>query len=391
MSILDRFRGRSDDEYYDEDVYYDEYEEDEDEEDKDDEEVDPDGYIAEGGRTVMRGMFGDSDKRTRASAGILIATLVCVFGLMFAFIGGAVGYSNYRYVVRTNTTPTGTEMVFNESGAEVELRSVWTDAERDVVIAQLNYSQSAYDRLSASGLNYEVGMLVESPEDGPDGMTMRYGLLGTEGDAYLIITGEFEPKAYQIIVRNMANLSGTTTTSTTSGMDIASQNNNDLAQLLSEYQTDDLNTETGIISNQDVESTRIDIPDYINFRINPYSPATNVYEGSFTNEDGTIDYNEVVHVTSIERVQNDFKARINNSRRSITEQNLLIDEYTTRLQENPNNTTAMQGLEDATTSIRNEKANIAQYIIELEALDDVVYSKQDFGIMQEQGLWYPAR
>src|SRR5699024_5326244 len=168
----------------------------------------------------------------------------------------------------------------------------------------------------------------------------------------------------------MANLSGTATTSTTSGMDIASQSNNELAQLLSEYQTDDLNTETGIISNQDVESTRIDIQDYINFRINPYSQATNVYEGSFTNEDGSIDYNEIVHVTSIERVQNDLKAGINASRRNIAEQNLLIDEYTTRLQENPNNATAQQGMEDATTSIRNEKSNIAQSIIELEALDD---------------------
>ena len=116
-----------------------------------------------------------------------------------------------------------------------------------------------------------------------------------------------------------------------------------------------------------------------------------MYEGSFLNDDGAVDYNEVVHVTSIERVQNDLRAGINVSRRNIAEQNLLIDEYTTRLQENPNNATAQQGMEDATTSIRNEKSNIAQSIIELEALDDVVYSKQDFGTMQEQGLWYPAR
>lgn len=309
------------------------------------------------------------------------------------------GFGDYRYIVRTNTTPPGTEMAFSQSEAPVMLDGVWTDKNRDVIVARIGYAEQSNQMLSTTGANYEIGLMAENPlaekekSDKETHLAMSYGILGMQGDGYLIMTGNFEEKAYQIIIRNYVNLAtGETQYATNTAGDsvVADPDSNEMARMLAEYKSDDLDTETGIVTNEDVENDRIETPDFVNFRINPYSPNTVVYDGSFLDEEGNLDYDEIIRATSISTIENDTRNKINTSRKNIEGYQAQVQEYTNRLQANPNDSSASSGLESAYANIEIEKSNIAQFIQQLDVLQNTSFKQSDFGDIQETMNFYPA-
>lgn len=356
-------------------------------------------HVAQDGETVMRGFLGDADERTKVAGGITTIFITCVLIFVVMIFWNIKGFGDYRYIVRTNTTPPGTEMAFSQSEAPVMLDGVWTDKNRDVIVARIGYAEQSNQMLSTTGANYEIGLMAENPlaekekSDKETHLAMSYGILGTQGDGYLIMTGNFEEKAYQIIIRNYVNLAtGETQYATNTAGDsvVADPDSNEMARMLAEYESDDLDTETGIVTNEDVENDRIETPDFINFRVNPYSPNTVVYDGSFLDEEGNLDYDEIIRATSISTIENDTRNKINTSRKNIEGYQAQVQEYTNRLQANPNDSGASGGLESAYANIEIEKSNIAQFIQQLDVLQNTSFKQSDFGDIQETMNFYPA-
>ena len=98
-----------------------------------------------------------------------------------------------------NTTPIGSSLEFARSGAEITISDVWTDQNRDVTVVKLGYSQNARKLLSTQGKT--ITYMATKEKDRPKKLEMSYGMLSTDGDAFLFLKGKLEERAYQVLLQ----------------------------------------------------------------------------------------------------------------------------------------------------------------------------------------------
>lgn len=327
--------------------------------------------------------LGDTSKRTKSTKSALYWTLTAFILISIGIVGtikGTYGLTNYY---ATNTTQIGTELTFSKSEANVKLSDVWTDRNKDLTVAKIKYPKQARSQLSAIGKNYNL-YLVSSDKNKPEVSQMQYGLLGTEGDAYLFIKGNLEKKAYQVWIANTVDLttesSSSSSSSSTKSEDI--ENQNDIARELSEVSNSDISSNGIPFLSSDKKQTIT--ADNISFRINPYSESTKIYKGSFLNKDGSINYKKVVGQTSLKEAINKFKDNLKSQEKRLDELEVSKKEYQERIKENKKDKDAKKYLKDTEDSIKEQNEKIKDTKNVIEKYENSNFTKESFGRMQEK-------
>ncbi|MEB6038041.1 hypothetical protein [Staphylococcus pseudoxylosus] len=330
--------------------------------------------------------LGDTSKRTKSTKSALYWTLTAFILISIGIVGtikGTYGLTNYY---ATNTTQIGTDLVFSKSEATVKLSDVWTDKNKDLTVVKIKYSKQSRSQLSTIGEKYNL-YLVSSDKNKPKVSKMQYGLLTTEGDAYLFIKGDLDKKAYQVWIANTVDLTTDVSSgSTDSSNDIESQD--DIARELSEVSNSDISSNGIPFLSSDKKQTIT--ADNISFRINPYSESTKIYKGSFLNEDGSINYKKVVSQTSLDEAIDVLKngnkdtVGLKTMENKLDELKVSKKEFQDRIKDNKKDKNAKKYLKDTEDSIKQQEEKIANRKEKIANFENSNFTKESFGRMQEK-------
>lgn len=336
-----------------------------------------------GKNSVLGGVFGDKDKRTKKGVRSLITTATAVGLMTVGLIGTKIQLNKYNYFLVNNTTPIGTDLTFASSKAVVSIDDVWTDSNKELTVVKLKYNDSAYQLLSSNGKNYNLYMATKQ-KDRPKKLEISYGMLGTDGNGFLFLKGQLEEKAYQVFLANQVKHISANSGGADSSKEISAINEKEsMARSLAKYSTSDVD-ENGIFSNfmSNTENNDEQVPDNINFRINPYSMTTNIYNGSFLDKDGEIDYAKVVSVTSIQEVIEKLEKQISDREDEIKKMDATISEYQDRLEENPKDVSARTNIASLKSKTKQEKEKLRVDKTTLISYKDTSFNEKSFGKVQ---------
>lgn len=323
---------------------------------------------------ILGGKYGDTDIRTKQSLrwnrlfGVLMVLLAT--GVIITVIG-QVRYHNY---IVSNSTKIGTPLTFKMSEAKLQLKGVYTDKNYEVTVVQLGYNNLARQSLSYKGTNYGINFVVKNKSDIPQRTTISYGLLGTEGDGYLIINGKLKNEAYQVFIlnrltfdsgdnaasaQNQSELEQESIASMMSGSDLGSANKNGIMDLFSSGESS---------TTQDT----------INFRVNPYSDNTVVSEVSYKDKKGNIDYTALLKDIGIKDLIRQLNAADKVSKENIEKYENAVTEYQDRLKINKEDETSQAELKKAQENLALEKANVDKYKEQKKALKSAEFDEDSF-------------
>lgn len=331
--------------------------------------------LATGEKSVIGGWFGDRDSRTRQSANQMFVSMFAFILLIAGTIGLFVQNGQYNHYMDTNTTPFGTTLSFYPSDIPIELKEVWRD-NNGMIVVQIGYNDLAREQLSASGENYGLNLLVSRESHKPENFDMSYAMLGTDGDGYLIMNGDFDNRAYQVVLENYSKLA----TSDIVDGDLKSfiDENQSITNTLAEHSQQDIGDDGQISFDNEQE----DLVDIASFRVNPYSESTRIYDGSFTNEDGTVDYDTIVRATSINDIINNSKLNVKQALENIEIFENQKSEYIARLEENKDDRSARSQLPEVDRNIEAQEEIIEGNIRQIRFLEQFEFSEDDFGAKQ---------
>lgn len=342
---------------------------------------------------MYHSILGDKAETTRKGFSTFAFLMFLFIGAILTVVWLFVAQLNYNQFKRDNTTDIGTELKFTKSGAKVSIGDVWTDKSRDVVMVKLKYDNAARKLLSTNGKKYKL-YLIDEKRRKPKDLSMSYGVLGTEGDGYLFLKGNIKEQAYHILITNQVEFLTGGSDSDSSGSEddglgetssISDQDADDLTDSAIRESLSDVNqgdvSDNGIIQFNKKDKPRLD---YIDFRVNAYSDTTNVYDGSFIDDKGDIDYGKVIEQTSLKQaiktINDDIKKREDAEKRY----NASIHEYKTRLEENEDDTKAKTNLEDAKDSKEQNEEELKNLRKLKKRYEEADFNKESFGEMQEE-------
>lgn len=333
------------------------------------------GYF-KNNRSIIGGILGDRDKRTKRAINtflfFLLATFLTVSGIIMFFYQ----YNNYTWFLVNNTTPIGTELKFSRTGATVSISDVWTDKERDLTVVKLNYSGGAYQVLSTNGSNYNL-YLATKLKDRPENLTMSFGMLSTDGDAFLFIKGRLDERAYQIFIANQLDL--VSANSITDDSDANINKNESITKSLSQYSMNTVDSKGVLFFKDNTQTTNVD---NINFRINPFSSTTNVYQGSFLNDKGEIDYSKVVAVTSTKTVLEKLRTTLEEKKETVKKIDSTMKEYRERLESNPEDSNSIENIKQLETKKQEVETDILKTQETLTMYEEAEFDQNSFGKMK---------
>lgn len=342
---------------------------------------------------MFRGILGDRDYRTRQ--GIVGALLLILAVVIFVFSVGyvIVGTAKYKTFQKNNTTPIGEELKFRKSGASVKFGGAWTDKKRNVTVVKLKYDKQARNMLSTQGSNYKI-YVVDKKKKLKNKVKMSYGILGTEGDGFLFIKGDWDKQAYNIFITNELNMT------TGSSSELVTGNNNggsSATEKLAREDVDELTTSelesslSEVENNNGSKSGRFNFGDdsnkpnvdYIDFRVNSYSKSTKVYNGSFLTSNGDIDYSKVIDTSSVEHVIKSVDKDIKKAKAKNKQYDDSIEEFKKRVERNKEDEDSKSNIK----SLEKKKEENEETIRRLEKLKELYqnedFDKSSFGDMSE--------
>lgn len=332
---------------------------------------------------LVGGKYGDRDDRTKEGIRALHIRRISIFLLVVGTLLFVFKFSEMLDYMTNNSTPVGTELQFAKSGAPIKISEIWTDKNHEVTVVKLKYNKKARSLLSIDGDKYNLYFL-HKPNHKPD-IEMKYGLLGTEGDGYLFIKGKLDKRAYQIYMTNTLEINYDNTSKRSTDINVLKEN--EIEETLSNVSENTMN-EDGVFKNAFKSKKKIPQFDNLNFRLNAYSENTKVYQGSFLDKKGEIDYGKVVSQTSlvnaVEKIENAIKEK-KLERQSYT---VSLEEYENRLKRNKKDEDTQSSIEKINRDIEKIDSSIKILEQELNRYKKATFSKDDFGKMQEKFEYY---
>jgi len=339
---------------------------------------------------MFRGLLGDRDYRTKQgviNALIVIASFACIaVGIMLTMSG----FASRQEYMRTNTTPAGEELKFSNSEAKLKFGGAWTDKNRDVTVIKLQYNKKAREELSTKGTQYKLHIVDDSNEV-QDKIKMSYGILGTQGDGFMIIDGKLDKKAYQIVMANQLNLDvGKNTTTSSSGSRTESEKlaskaddltQSELKESLSGIQSSDVK-DNGRINFE--ENSKKPSVDYIDFRVNPYSEKTKIINESLRKTDGSVDYSKIMDKTTVDRMIKEISKSIKVKEEETSQFKRSVKEFEDRVKENKDDEDAKSNIESLKKKIEENEKSLEQLEKLKKQYEEKDFDKSSFGEMQEK-------
>lgn len=329
---------------------------------------------------IIGGLLGDKDKRTRSAIWWVVFRLLCGAGLVIGIFWFFQGKSAMNYEIKNNTTPIGTQLEFSKSEAKVNIKDVWTDKKRDVLVVKIGYTNGARKSLPTDGENYNLTLLTNNGKTPK--LSGSYGMLGTEGDGYLFLKGDIDKEAYQLVIANQLKLSSGSPESSSSSQNTEISDDS-MEKELSKASFEEAD-DKGVLFNKFTGKKSEPKFDNINFRVNGYSKSTNVYNGTFLKNDGSIDYGKVVSKTSVDAAINKIDKQIKQAEDKLKTYEVSKEEYEKRVKKNKKDKDAKKSVEDVKKSIEDEEKTIKDLKESKRVYEESDFNKSDFGAMQEK-------
>lgn len=215
---------------------------------------------------------------------------------------------------------------------------------------------------------------------------MKYGILGTEGDGYLFIKGKLDRRAYQIYIANTLNMNY----DGKKAGNVEAIQKRSMEEMLSSVSEDSMD-ESGVISSilkkfqNKKEKPKFD---NINFRLNAYSSNTKVYDSSFLDQDGEIDYGKIIRQTSTVNVIEKIERALKSAELEKQSYTVSLNKYKDRLKRDKKNEDARENIEKIDMNIKKLDNMITALRKEKKRYEESSFSKEDFGNMQEKFRYF---
>lgn len=128
----------------------------------------------------------DGSPRTKQISRPAIVTLALMLIIAISIVWMMIGNGRFVSKMRNSSTPVGTELNFSLSDASLQLSGLYTDKDKDVLIARLTPDEQAMQVLPYKGTDYSV--LVKSNAIGSkyETVPVLFGQMSTDGDMLLI-------------------------------------------------------------------------------------------------------------------------------------------------------------------------------------------------------------
>lgn len=338
-------------------------------------------FLASNERSVKGGWLGDRDARTKRAVRTFALTTLAIAMIIIGSAWTVYGTMSYNRHVASTTTPFGVKMEFLQSKVEVELLDVWQDTPKDpadtTTIVRIGYGQEANKLLSISGEYYNINYMLKKADDLPENFESYFMRFGTDGDGLLILKGDLKDKAIQIFIENLVS---TVNTGQGTEQTLEITDEKTISSQLSNYRSQDLQDD-GQLEKEDESGITLDI---INFRINPHSDSTRIFEGTFMNPDGSIDFDTIVRATVIDSLNASYRRAIQSSRDQIDNLEDQRTEQLRRLNVNPDDTGAVAQLENVEQAIYDQQERIERHIEQIRQLENTTFTAEDFGSVQHE-------
>ena len=330
-------------------------------------------------------MFGDNSKRTKQissnAISIIIAALLFVVGLPW-FIGGTFAYNQ---VVARSSSPIGTTLTFQRSQAEITISDIYTDKNKDVLIARLNVPKDAQANLPFKGSDYKVYISSKST-DGMTEMPILFGRMSTDGDMFLVIPKPTDT-IYSIFIQNKNYIASSESDSVNSSS-VADLSEESISATLSSYQYDDSEES----NSKGTYTVQTDLADIISFRLT-LKPAINeeAYRAKVinkelltTDKDGNseFDFESFFNAVFKESALKQLKSEFETAQKKKSDYETRLRNYEERLAVNENDATAKEEarkLQEEIDLLSSSMEELSSKIATYEALE---YDESLFASLQ---------
>lgn len=153
----------------------------------------------------------DSSERTKAISRPFWAVVVAVVMIVVGALWWVGAEGRYRHVINTSSTPIGSTLTFSQSDAELTLAGIYTDINRDVMVARFTPGRTAQENLPYRGDDFAVFTQSKAYRNkkGEEVSTL-FGKMGTDGDYFLIVPNPTKDVySYVLVNKRPTAMSGT--------------------------------------------------------------------------------------------------------------------------------------------------------------------------------------
>lgn len=281
---------------------------------------------------------------------LIIAILLLIIG-MFAFVTGRITYGK---VVAKSSSPMGTKLTFKRSQADVILQDLYTDENKDVLVARISMDTNASQVLPYKGNDYTVYLAADSL-NGKTFSPIIFGKMSTDGDMFLVLPYP-KDEVYNVFIMNnlylnLPNLRDTDI-SNIKDLGISELDEEDqkmrqsLGKVLTNYKYDpDQKGNTYEMDNRymDIISFRLTVNPA--FKDDPaYAPK--VIDAKLIKEDSTFDFETFFNKVYKDQVIMDLTEKFRAVKIKKSEIDKTVSHYQERLDINPQDADAAKKLAD---------------------------------------------
>lgn len=277
----------------------------------------------------------DNSPRTFLVAKWSVVLQICIYVLIASTIALVAGILYYSHVEKNSSTPKGTSLNFPVTNSQTKLKEIYTDKNKDVLIARLSVPNSS--DLPYKGTDYNISIHAKSLLK-YDKTDILFGRISTDGDMYLVIP---KPKdqIYSVFIENTKAVTsgGTSYASSASG----SQGNSSYSKAISDYEFEG-NEGAKYKTNQlDAVGFRITIDPAFNKK--DYKPKvldTDLLDGT------NFRFDRFYTHAFKNKIINDLKQRHSNLDTEYKDMKKKVDYLNDQVKENPDDTSAKQSQEE---------------------------------------------
>ena len=128
--------------------------------------------------------------------------IVVAFFLVIGILWYIAGITRYHIVLKNSSTAIGTQLQFPRSQANVNIKNIYTDDQKNVLIVQLKVADESTTMLPSKGTSYTVYAGSKSlTASGLKKITVLFGRMSTSGDMILILPHP-QKEVYSFFIMN---------------------------------------------------------------------------------------------------------------------------------------------------------------------------------------------
>lgn len=327
-------------------------------------------------------IYGDDSPRTLSVGRAGIAVIVSTAILILSIIGIFAGVFFHSHIEARSSTAKGTTMTFPVSNQEVTLKQLYTDKNKDVLVARLKVPSDA--SLPYRGSDYNVYLQSKSLKKYAKA-DILFGRISTDGDMFLVIPKPTDD-VYSVFIENTKNLSAEANSGGSSSTGTEAQDTKkSFSKAISDYTYEDEDGKGGTYSvntGEDAISFRMTTKPAPFFDKSNYKPE--VLNTNLMNKDNKFNFENFFNTAFKKKIINDLTQKHDNADQSYKYYQDKLDELDARIKDNPNDNDAIRQRsndQDKADDFKNKRKEFAQQITDYQEAN---YSDEMFENMQTE-------